>query len=65
MAPRYVHEAFGGGEGLTFSALVRSRQLSRVYRLQSDPRQTDRSISSVDLLGPGDFSYFHRALRRR
>jgi len=47
-----------GGEELAFFALVRSRQLSRVYRLPSDPRLTDRSISSVAVLGSGDFSYF-------
>jgi len=41
MAPRYVHELFKG-EGLTFSALVRSRRLSGVYRLLSDPRVDNR-----------------------
>jgi AraC-like DNA-binding protein len=65
VTPRYVHKLFEG-EGLTFSAFVLGRRLSRAHRMLSDPRHGDRSISSVAFdVGFGDLSYFNRAFRRR
>ena len=65
VTPRYVHKLFEG-EGLTFSAFVLGRRLSRAHRTLSDPRFRDRSISAVAFdIGFGDLSYFNRAFRRR
>ena len=65
VTPRYVHKLFEG-QGLTFSAFVRGRRLSRVHRMLSDPRLADRSIRSLAFdVGFGDLSYFNRAFRRR
>ena len=65
MTPRYVHKLLEG-EGLTFSAFVLGRRLSRAHRLLSDPHLGDRSISSVAYdAGFGGLSYFNRAFRRR
>jgi AraC-like DNA-binding protein len=65
VTPRYVHKLFEG-EGLTFSAFVLDRRLSRAHRILSEPRFGDRSISSVAFdVGFGDLSYFNRVFRRR
>jgi AraC-like DNA-binding protein len=65
LTPRYVHKLFEG-EGLTFSAFVLCRRLSRAHRLLSDPRLGDRTIGSVAFdVGFGDVSYFNRTFRRR
>ena len=65
VTPRYVHKLFDG-EGLTFSAFVLGRRLSRAHRMLSDPRLGDRTIGSVAFdVGFGDLSYFYRAFRRR
>jgi AraC-like DNA-binding protein len=65
LTPRYVHKLFEG-EGLTFSAFVLCRRLSRAHRLLSDPRLGDRTIGSVAFdVGFGDLSYFNRIFRRR
>lgn len=65
VTPRYVHKLFEG-EGLTFSAFVRDRRLSRAHRMLSDPRFGGRNISSVAFdVGFGDLSHFNRAFRRR
>lgn len=62
---RYVHKLFER-EGLTFSAFVLDRRLSRAHRLLSEPRLADRMISSVACdVGFGDLSYFNRVFRRR
>src|SRR5262249_9547799 len=62
---RYVHKLFER-EGLTFSEFVPGQRLSRVYRMLSDPRCADRTISSLAFDGGfGDLSYFNRAFRRR
>jgi AraC-like DNA-binding protein len=65
VTPRYVHKLFES-EGLTFSAFILGRRLSRAHRMLSDPRFGDRNISSVAFdVGFGDLSYFNRAFRRR
>jgi len=65
VTPRYVHKLFES-EGLTFSACVLGRRLSRAHQMLSDPRLADRSISSLAFdVGFGDLSYFNRAFRRR
>ena len=65
VTPRYIHKLFES-EGLTFSAFVVDRRLSRAHRLLSDPRLGDRSISTVAFdVGFGDLSYFNRVFRRR
>jgi AraC-like DNA-binding protein len=59
VTPRYVHKLFED-EGFTFSAFVLGRRLSRAHRMLSDPRFSDRSISSVAFhIGFGDLSYFN------
>ena len=64
VTPRYVHKLFEN-EGLTFSSFVLGQRLSRAHRILSDPRLSDRSISSVAFdVGFGDLSYFNRAFRR-
>lgn len=65
VTPRYVHKLFTG-EGLTFSAFVLDRRLSRAHRMLRDPRFSGRNISAVAFeVGFGDLSYFNRAFRRR
>jgi AraC-like DNA-binding protein len=65
VTPRYIHKLFEG-EGLTFSAFVLDRRLSRAHCILSEPRFSDRSISSVAFdVGFGDLSYFNRVFRRR
>ena len=62
---RYVHKLFER-EGLTFSAFVLDRRLSRAHRFLSEPRLADLKISSVAFdVGFGDLSYFNRVFRRR
>jgi AraC-like DNA-binding protein len=51
---RYVHKLFER-EGLTFSAFILDRRLSRAHRFLSEPRLADRKISSVAFdVGFGD-----------
>jgi len=65
VTPRYVHKLFEN-EGLTFSTFVLGRRLARAYRMLSDPRFADSSISAVAFgVGFGDLSYFNRTFRRR
>ena len=62
---RYVHKLFER-EGLTFSAFLLDRRLSRAHRFLSEPRLADLKISSVAIdVGVGDLSYFNRVFRRR
>jgi len=62
---RYVHKLFER-EGLTFSAFLLDRRLSRAHRFLSEPRLADLKISSVAFdVGFGDLSYFNRVFRRR
>lgn len=65
VTPRYVHRLFES-EGLTFSAYVLERRLSRAQRILSVPRFSDRTITSVAFdVGFGDLSYFNRVFRLR
>ena len=65
VTPRYIHKLFES-EGLTFSAYVLERRLSRAHRVLSEPRFNDRTISSVAFdVGFGDLSYFNRVFCRR
>jgi AraC-like DNA-binding protein len=65
LTPRYVHKLFES-EGLTFSAFVLERRLSRAHRILSEPRLSDRTISSIAFdVGFGDLSYFNRVFRRQ
>jgi AraC-like DNA-binding protein len=64
LTPRYIHKLFEN-EDLTFSSFVLGQRLSRAHRMLSDPRLSDRNISSVAFdVGFGDLSYFNRAFRR-
>src|SRR5262245_34801926 len=64
VTPRYIHRLFEN-EGLTFSSFLLCQRLSRAHRMLSDPRLSDRNISSVAFdVGFGDLSYFNRAFRR-
>jgi AraC-like DNA-binding protein len=64
VTPRYIHRLFEN-EGLTFSSFLLGQRLSRAHRMLSDPRLSDRNISSVAFdVGFGDLSYFNRAFRR-
>jgi AraC-like DNA-binding protein len=64
VSPRYVQMLFEQ-EGTTFSQYVISQRVARAYRMLTDPRFADRSITSVAFdAGFGDLSYFNRAFRR-
>ena len=64
VSPRYVQILFEE-EGTTFSQYVIGQRLARAYRLLTDARFADRSITSVALdVGFGDLTYFNRAFRR-
>jgi AraC-like DNA-binding protein len=64
VSPRYVQILFEE-EGTTFSQYVIGQRLARAYRLLTDPRFADRSITSVAFdVGFGDLTYFNRAFRR-
>jgi len=64
VSPRYVQMLFEQ-EGTTFSQYVIGQRLTRAYRMLTDPRFADRSITSVAFdAGFGDLSYFNRAFRR-
>lgn len=65
VTPRYVHMLFET-EGHTFSEFVLSERLMHAYRMLSDPRFAQRSISAIAFeSGFGDLSYFDRTFRRR
>jgi AraC-like DNA-binding protein len=65
VTPRYIHKLLES-QDLSFSAFVLGQRLSRAHRMLSDPRLSERSISSVVFdVGFGDLSYFNRAFRRR
>lgn len=65
MTPRYVHKLFESG-GVTFSEFLLASRLEHVYRMLTDPRLGERSISTLAFAaGFGDLSHFNRAFRRR
>jgi AraC-like DNA-binding protein len=64
ISPRYVRRLLET-EGTTFTELVLRARLLRGYRLLSDPRNADRSLSDIALaVGFGDLTYFNRSFRR-
>jgi AraC-like DNA-binding protein len=64
IAPGYVSMLFDG-DATTFSEFVLVQRLNRVYRMLTDPRFSDRTVSSLAFeTGFGDLSYFNRSFRR-
>jgi AraC-like DNA-binding protein len=64
VSARYVQMLFEE-QGTTFSQYVIGHRLARAYRLLTDPRFAERSITSVAFdVGFGDLTYFNRAFRR-
>jgi AraC-like DNA-binding protein len=64
VTPRYIQRLFEN-EGTSFTEFVLGQRLARAHRLLSDPRQTERTISSIAFeVGFGDLSYFNRVFRR-
>jgi AraC-like DNA-binding protein len=65
ITPVYVRKLFEA-EGVTFSEYLLARRLARAYRLLSDPRFRERTVSAIAFMcGFGDLSYFNRTFRRR
>jgi AraC-like DNA-binding protein len=62
---RYVHKLFES-EGITFAEFLRSERLLLAYRMLSEPRLANLSISSIAYeAGFGDLSNFNHLFRRR
>jgi AraC-like DNA-binding protein len=60
----YVRKLFGT-EGTTFTEFVLGHRLSAAYRMLTNRRFDDRSISAIALdVGFNDISYFNRTFRR-
>jgi AraC-like DNA-binding protein len=65
ISPRYVQMMFES-EGITFTQFLISQRLAKAYRILTDPRFAERSITSVAFdVGFGDLSYFDRVFRRK
>ena len=65
ITPRYVHKLFER-QGVTFGEFLRSQRLALAYRMLTDARFAERSISSIAYeVGFGDLSNFNRCFRRR
>jgi len=65
ISPVYIRKLFDG-ENTSFTQFVLDQRLARAYRLLSDPRLADRTISSLAIeAGFNDVSYFNRCFRRR
>jgi len=61
----YLRKLFES-EDTSFSDFVLGQRLLRAYRMLTDPRLADRSITSIAYdSGFGDLSYFGRCFRRR
>jgi AraC-like DNA-binding protein len=61
---RYLRALFAG-EGTTFGNFVAHRRLALAYRLLSDPRNGESSISGIAMrVGFGDLSWFNIRFRR-
>jgi AraC-like DNA-binding protein len=60
----YIRKLFES-EGTSFSEFLLVRRLVRAHRMLTNPRQADRSISSLAFdCGFGDLSYFNRTFKR-
>jgi len=65
VTPRYLQRLFES-EGTTFSEYVTGQRLAQAYRMLSDPRFLDRTITRIAFdVGFGNLSYFNRLFRRR
>ncbi len=65
ITPRYVHRLFES-DGVTFAEFLRSQRLALAYRLLTNARLANRSISSIAYeAGFGDLSNFNHLFRRR
>jgi AraC-like DNA-binding protein len=65
VTPRHVQMLFES-DGTTFSRFRLDQRLARAYRMLSDPRLAERTISAIAYeAGFGDVSHFNRAFRRR
>jgi len=52
-------------DATTFSEFLLAQRLDRVHRMLTDPRYSDRTVSSLVLeTGFGDLSYFNRCFRK-
>jgi AraC-like DNA-binding protein len=65
LTPRYVQMLFES-EGATFTEFLLDQRLAQTYRMLTDVRFAERSITSVAFdAGFNDLSYFDRVFRRR
>jgi AraC-like DNA-binding protein len=65
VSPRYVRMLFEA-EGSTFTDFVLRERSARAYRMLTDRRFANHSISAIAFeAGFGDLSYFNRCFRRR
>jgi AraC-like DNA-binding protein len=64
VTPRYMRKLFEA-EGTTYSEFLLGQRLKHAHRLLTDPRLSDRAISSIAFeSGFGDLSYFNKTFRR-
>jgi AraC-like DNA-binding protein len=64
ITPDYVSMLFDR-DATTFSEFLLAQRLDRVHRMLTDPRYSDRTVSSLVLeTGFGDLSYFNRCFRK-
>lgn len=65
VSARYVQRLFDDS-GSTFTEYVMEQRLERAHRLLSDPRLSDRTLTSIAFaVGFNDLSHFQRRFRRR
>jgi AraC-like DNA-binding protein len=65
VSPRYVQRLFDES-GSTFTEYVMQERLERAHRLLSDPKLSDRPLTSIAFaVGFSDLSHFQRRFRRR
>lgn len=65
VSPRYIRNLFES-EDTSMSQFVLGQRLTRVHRMLTDPRYSNRTISDIVFaVGFGDISTFNREFRRR
>jgi len=65
VSPRCIQRLFDES-GSTFTEYVMEQRLERAHRLLSDPKLSDRTLTSIAFAaGFNDLSYFNRTFRRR